>query len=317
MIRHIIVIAAALLAPAASAADSDLPDTISWTIDADSDAAPADRVQFTLSYRAGRSQGNWSNTTDLGELQGLEAAELSSAQSTPVRFRITREAGRFDCEGVVRQRRGSGDCRFEADTAFASALSARGIGAPSRLQHYQLALARVGMALIEELDRQNYARPSVDDLVSAGIHRADAAYIRAMAEAGYRVGTVDGLVRMRIHRVTPDYVAALAAAGYRPDADTAVQMRIHGVTPDYIQGVARAGGGRFTQENLIAMRIHGVSPEFVSEMSGLGYRDLSADQLTSMRIHGVTGAFVRRALDGAPSRPSPEELVSRRIHGGV
>lgn len=312
MIRQFVFAAsAALLTYAAQpAAVAQVPDRIDWTI---APASESGKVQFTIGYRRDRSTSQWSNTTDLAELAGLTEAQLAG-DATPVRFQLIREAGRFDCEGVARRGRGTGDCSFAADPAFAAALARHRIGAPSREQSYSLTLARVGIAMIDELDRQGYRTPDVDDLVSAGIHRVDGAYIRDMAAAGYRVGTVEGLVNMRIHRVTPDYIAALQAAGYRPSAEMAVQLRIHGATPDYIRALGAAGATGFDTDDLVALRIHGVTPEFVGELRGMGYERLTASNLTAMRIHGVTASFVRRKNEEAGRRLSPDELVSERLN---
>jgi ABC-type amino acid transport substrate-binding protein len=316
MIRQFIAVAsAALLACAAQPpASAGVPERIGWTIAPAGEAV--DQVQLSLRYRTATSNSTWSSSIGVAELEGIAPAQLAAASATDVRFQIVREAGRFLCEGSVRRGNGAGDCSFEADAGFAATLAERGVGRPDRDDSFHLALARVGIALLDELARQDYRTPDVSDLVAAGIHRVDIDYIRAMAGAGYRVGTVEGLVQMRIHRVTPDYVRALEAAGYRPDADMAVQMRIHGISPDYVRELAAAGGGRFSTEDLVAMRIHGVTPAFVTELGELGYRDLSADNLTAMRIHGVTGDFVRRQIGAGGARPSPDELVSRRLHGG-
>ncbi|MGQ0661649.1 hypothetical protein [Sphingosinicella sp.] len=312
MIRQLVVAASAALLTylAQPAANAQVPDRLDWTIAPSGD--DANRVQFSIGYRRGRSSSQWSNTTDLAELNGLTREQLAG-DNMPVRFQLVREAGRFDCEGVARRGRGTGDCSFTADPAFAAALARHNIAAPDREQSYGLALARVGIGMVEELARQGYRTPEVDDLVAAGVHRVDGDYIRGMATAGYRVGTVDGLVQMRIHRVTPDYISALAAAGYRPSAEMAVQLRIHGATPEYIRALGAAGMTGFDTDDLVALRIHGVTPEFVGELRGLGYERLSAENLTSMRIHGVNPAFVRRANEEAGRRLTPDELVSRRL----
>jgi hypothetical protein len=313
MIRQLAIAASAalltyVLQPAAVA---QVPDRVDWTI-APADADQANQVQFSIGYRRGRSSSNWSNTIDLAELPGLTATQLA-ADNAPVRFQIAREAGRFDCEGVARRGRGTGECSFTPDPAFTAALARHRIAAPTREQSYNLALARVSISMVEELERHGYQTPDAGDLVGAGIHRVDAAYIRDMAAAGYRVGRVDGLVAMRIHRVTPDYISALAAAGYRPSAEMAVQMRIHDATPEYIRALGAAGATGFDTDDLVALRIHGVRPEFVGELRTLGYERLGADDLTSLRIHGIGADFVRRVNGEAGRRLTPEELVSRRL----
>ena len=307
---------AAVLAPSPNIgiAAEPMPETVRWTVEP-TDRVAAGEVQFTLSYRSRGGRSMWSSGIALSELQGLEAADLGARQAAPVRFRIIREAGQFDCAGEAGMGRGEGSCRFDPNEIFAASLVARGIGAPTFSQQYSLALARVGTPLLDELDRQAYARPSIDDLVAAGIHDVGPEFVSAMSEAGYRVGTVAGLVQMRIHGVSRDYVAALADAGYRPEAEDLVAFRIHGVSPEFIRAIDRSGGGRYGTDELIAMRIHGVDADFVRELADLGYTNLEADELTSMRIHGVTPAFVRRAIARNDARPTASELVSRRIHG--
>lgn len=306
MIRYVRMAAAALFCSLASGAVGQLPETVNWSVEPESRS----EVQFSISYRTANVRSNWSSTTPASELRGLDL----SAEG-PVSFAVTRDAGRFDCEGVMRRGRGTGDCRFEGDAAFAAALERRGIGTASRADLYQLALARVGLGLADELGEQRHARPSIDELVQMGVHGADVAYVREMGAAGYRGGNADGLVSMRIHGVTPDLLRSLAEAGYPADAALAVNLRIHGATADYIAGMRRAAGHRFAGDDLVSMRIHGVTPEWVGELARLGYPNLEASQLISMRIHGVTGDFVRDAVEKAPARPSPEQLVSLRITG--
>ncbi len=313
MIRQFVIAASAALLTyvVQPAAIAQVPDRLDFTITPAGENDPS-HVQFSIGFRRARGSSQWSNTTDLAELGGLGTAQLAG-DGTPIRFHLVREAGRFDCEGVARRGRATGDCSFTPDPPFAAALARHNIAAPDREQSYSLALARVGIVIVEELQRQGYRTPEIDDLVGASIHRVDADYIRDMAAAGYRVGTVGGLVQMRIHRVTPDYISALAAAGYRPSAEMAVQLRIHGATPEYIRALGAAGLTGFDTDDLVALRIHGVTPEFVRELRGLGYERLSAGDLTSMRIHGVSAAFVRRANEDAGRRLSPEELVSERL----
>ena len=299
--------------PASAEGPTEVPETIEWAI-TPSGSESDERIQLTLSYRSRGGHSQWSNGTDLNDLQGLDATQLAARDGGPVRFRIVRDAGRFDCEGIVRRQRGTGECRFESDPAFAAELERRGIGRPTRAESFGLALARVGIDLVDALERHRYPRPSVGDLMRGGIHGVTASYVEEMTGAGYHVGALEGLVEMRIHGVTAPYVRALAEAGYRPEADMVRQLAIHGVTSDFIREMGALGYRRLTAEELVTLRIHGVSAQFVRDMAELGYERLSAEQLRNMRIHGVTPDYVRAKL--RPNfRPTPEELVSLRIHG--
>lgn len=295
-----------------TAAVSSLP--VEWSI------RPAGRdgmVQLRLDYERRGQQNSNSRAVSLADLQGLSAAQL--AGSGPASFRWTAEAGTLGCSGTFEAGRGLGRCDFRPDPRFAAELERRGIGRPSTEQLYQLALARVGVDLLNELDRGRYARPDVDDLVSAGIHGVTPDFVSGMAEAGYRVGSVGKLVEFRIHGVSPDYVRDLAAANpdlVRLHADRLVEMRIHGVSARFVQGMREAGLRDITPARLVEMRIHGVSPEFVSEMNRLGYTNLSVSQLVAMRIHGVSPAWVRQLHERGVRPQGGDELVSLRIHRG-
>jgi hypothetical protein len=286
MIKQMLFAAAAAVLVCAAQPDvrAQMPDRIDWRIEPSSHAA---QVQFGLSYRTRGGHSNWSNTTPVSELQGLTSAQLQSRENVPVAFRIVREAGRFDCGGHVRARSGTGQCRFAPDAGFAAELARRGVGTPTANQQLQLTLARTSMTLLDALDSGRYQRPSVDDLVNAGIHGADAAYVEAIGEAGYNPRTVDGLVDMRIHGVSVDFVREMRALGY----------------------------GALRSEELVALRIHGLTPDYVRELRALGYDRLSAGQLQSMRIHGVSPGFVRGTLARGGPRPDADELVAMRIHG--
>jgi len=238
---------------------------VNWTV------APsgndASKVQFGISYRTRNNHSQYSRTVPLADLQGLDAAQLASVAGAPVRFRIPREAGTLDCEGIVRRQRGTGECSFVGDERFAAELGRRGIGRPDVHQQFQLAMADVGLPVVAELERQGYQRPSIKDLVSLGIHGAGMSYLRSMDAVGHRVGTVGELVKMRIHGVKPALVREMAALGY-----------------------TNLGG-----EQLTKLAIHGVSPGFVRGMHDAGYRNLSIDQLIRLRIHGIKPEDARQA----------------------
>ena len=89
--------------PAAAEEQAALPERIDWTI-APSGGDSQDQVQFSLSYRTARSHGNWSNTTRLSELQGLDPAQLAAASGTDVISTVNKgHVGRF-CVGESAQR---------------------------------------------------------------------------------------------------------------------------------------------------------------------------------------------------------------------
>jgi hypothetical protein len=283
---------------------------LSFTVEPSDDAH--DRVQLSLRHGDGNRRSHYGRSFARSDLEGLGTAD------GPVRFRIAREAGTIECSGTMRDRRGSGDCRFTPDPGFAAELDRRGIGRPTSEQQFHLAMAGVGRPLLAELDRQGYPRARVQDLVALGIHGADVDYLRGLDGAGYRVGSLDKLVAFRIHGVTPAYIAELAALGgaFRNMApDRLVEMRIHGVTPGFARAMSELGYRGLGPGELVAMRIHGVSEARVRELAAIGYRDLSADTLTQFAIHGVTPDYIREMAAAGYRDLTAQQLVNLRIHG--
>lgn len=298
-------------ATAAAVQADELP--IEWTI------RRADRrdgnIQLRLDVeRPGHHSSN-ERGVPLAELIGLSADQL--AGNGPVAFQLRAEAGTIDCRGTADGGRGIGSCDFLPDRSFADELVRRGFQRPTTEQQYQLAVHRVGRALLAELDQHGY-RADLRDLIAAGIHGVTADYVRGLAGAGYRLGEVDKLVEFRIHGVTVDYLRALAVANpnlARLPADQLVAMRIHGVSPELVRSLAAAGFGDLPPARIVELRIHGATPEFIRGMAGAGYRNLSASQLVAMRIHGVSPEFVRELAALGYRDVSASDLVAMRIHG--
>jgi hypothetical protein len=297
----------ALLASAASAAlavafsaGATEPIRVDFTLAPDrAEASSFETVRLGLSFsssRGGHSQ--FTQPRRLAELQGLTGQNLASETGAEARFRLAAEAGRLDCDGVVRRGRGAGECLFTPDEGFAEALSRRGLGRPTAQQQLVLALQGADLQVLDELDRQGYAKPDLDDFVAAAVHGVDLAYLMSMDAAGYRVGRLEKLVAMRVHGVSPDRIRALTAASPSlrgASADQQVSMKIHAVSPEYVREMAELGFTKLTPEQLVQMKIHGVSPDFVREMAKAGYRGLSVAEAVGLRIHGVTPEHARRA----------------------
>lgn len=289
-----VIASTALLLAAPGAAQ--LPDRIAFSVTA-REKTPGE-VRLQLSYRTARSRSSDSNPVALAELQGLTAAQLASPSGGPARFRLVREAGSLDCDGVIRNRRGTGDCRFAPTVGYAGELARRGISRPTAQQQLQLAIQGSDLAVADELIRQGYRIPTVAQLVELGIFNVDVPFLKALDSSGYRVGTVAKLVEMRIHGVTPDDIRELGAISptYRKlPVDALIEMRIHGVTPARIRAYAKAGYTELTRRQIVDMAIHGVSPDYVQQMADAGYLDLTPEQLVNMRIHGVNAEMARVA----------------------
>jgi beta-lactamase regulating signal transducer with metallopeptidase domain len=250
----------------------------------------------------------------LAELQGLTARQLDTADG-PIQFRLTRDAGTFTFDGVIRHAVGAGTFTFTPSPTFASELVRRGFRRPTAREQYELARGDIGVAFLEELVRQGYAKPDTDELVRAGQHGVNAVYLREMGALGYRLGSLAPLIELRDHGITPDYVRALASLGYKDlPADAIRQARDHGITPEYVQDMRDAGYGSLSMQALVNARDHGVTPEYVGALAAAGFRSMPIDEVIRVRDHGVSPEYVRGMGQLGFSVPLGD-LVQARDHG--
>ena len=267
-------------------------------------------VQFQLSRREGNSHWMHGRTIEASALQGLGAGD------GPVRFRMVRDAGTVDCDGVMRAGRAIGECGFTVDGAFSALLAERGMGAPTRDQAFSMAMSDIGRAYLDELARQRYETPTTAELARAGDHGVRLDYLVAMGGHGYRVGRLASLIRMRDHGVTPDYVSELARLGVRDiPADDIVRMRDHGVRPTFVAELRTLGYQDLSIEQLIRLRDHGVSTDFVRGLAAQGVRGVPPEELTRMRDHGVSAELVGALRAANVARLDTAGIVRIRDHG--
>src|SRR5436309_1643662 len=92
---------------AAGSAMAGAPETVHWQVDANPGFSP-DIVQLTLTGSWPSGHSSMSNPASLNFLAGLTPAQLRAASAQPVSFRMRRDAGEFDCQGVAQAGHGSG-----------------------------------------------------------------------------------------------------------------------------------------------------------------------------------------------------------------
>src|SRR6185503_7418458 len=133
-----------------------------WLLEFNPEPMP---VSLTLRYESdGGGRHDSSQTIPKEQLQGLTQARVSSDGST-VRFQIKREAGSLQCEGWFKGGKSAGHFSFSPDAAFVTALKQRGFAVPSAEQQFSLAMYDIGLTLLDELKKQGYEQPTLDQLV--------------------------------------------------------------------------------------------------------------------------------------------------------
>lgn len=279
-----------------------------WTI---SKSDYPGKVEFSLieHHHGGTSshQSDW-------PASAFQGVDFGKPGRQDVQFSITRDAGKIDCEGFLKDGEGAGIFHFQPDANYPREMSALGFPVDEDKQ-FSMAVQDVSLDFARQMKSKGLTNLDADKLVAFRIFRVDAAFIDALRAEGLKISDSDKLVAFRIHGVTPEMVRSLHQAGYSPDEDTSVAMRIHGATPEWMDQLKQRGYEHLELEKLIAFRIHGVSPEFISKLQGLGYTHPEPDELIAMRIHNVTPEYISDMQARGIHDLTIDKLVSMKIHG--
>ena len=265
-------------------------------------AAPVRWIHFTLepergdpsrlkaNFRSedrGRGDNDWSTEFRPTELGGLDLAGFRGAAGRPIRFALTREAGRLDCSGNGGNSYAAGYCSFVADPAFAQLLDSQGIGRPTQEQAFGLMAVNARRELIEAVAAARYPKPSIDNLMALSALNVTGAYIGEMARAGYRPGTIDLLIEFKALDITPEWIAGLVRIGYADlPGDDLVQLKALNVTPDYVAGFERVGYHHLSADQLVQLKAMDITPEFVRAVAGASGRMPDTSKLIELKTFG-------------------------------
>ena len=237
----------------ASSANPAGPEALSFRL---SDDLQSGRIQVHFESRGNGANNQWSDGFAPSELAGLDRSAVRSSGSRPVRFTLTREAGRVDCSGHGGSGTASGTCSATADPAFLALLRDRGIEAPAGEQVVGLISLDVRRSLVEALAAARYPAPSLDDLFGLTALGVDAAYIEALSSAGYRPPSLSTLMEFKALEIDAAYVGGMRDAGYADlsPADL-VQLKALDVTPGFARAAASPDGTRPSADELITRKI--------------------------------------------------------------
>ena len=269
-----------------------------------------------LSLRSGKDDGNFSHGFRDGELTGLDRALLDGGRTGPVRFTLTRDAGRIDCDGQAVSRRATGTCRFTADAAFSDFLARNGLPRPTADESYGLAVTGATRDLVDGLVQAKYAVDDVDDLMGLAAVGVTRSYIADLAGRGYRPDDTSDLIAFGALKISPAYIDAMSRSGYpKLDADAIVQFKALDISPDYIRSLASAGYSNLSSDDIAGMKAVGVTPEFMARFRQAGFTNLKPDELIQLKVFNVdTKDLEQLRREGAPI--TTEALVERKIFNG-
>jgi hypothetical protein len=279
-----------------------------WTVLKSGDPG---KVEFSLSEH--NHHGNSRHESDW-PTSAFPGVDFSKPGRQDVHFTITRDAGKIDCEGYLKDGEGAGIFHFEPNADYARQMQSLGFPVDDEKQ-YSMAVQDVSLEFARQMKGEPLTDLDTDKLIAFRIFDVNSGFIAELRAAGLNISDSDKLVAFRIHGVTPRMIRTLRQSRYSPDEDTLIAMRIHGATPEWVEELRKHGYDHVELEKLIAFRIHGVSPEFIGKLQGLGYQHPEPDELIAMRIHNVTPEYIAQMRSRGMQHLTIDDLVSMRIHG--
>ncbi len=269
------------------------------------------KVEFAIMEHRHDGSSNHQSDWPTSSFPGVD---FSKAGRQDVRFTITRDAGKIDCEGFLDDGEGAGVFHFQPDANYPRQMESLGFPVDDEKQ-FAMAVQDVSLSFAREMKDQHINGLDTDKLIAFRIFGVDKAFIESLRAEGLKISEADKLVAFRIHGVSAKMIRSLRQAGYSPDEDTLIAMRIHGATPEWIDELKKHGYDHIELQKLIAFRIHGVSPEFIQKLQGMGYSHPEPDELIAMRIHNVTPEYIADMRSRGMKDLSIDKLVNMRIHG--
>ena len=245
--------------------------------------------KFHLSLHRSKPKGNMNMSGDdfsLADFQGL-TREQAFAPQTNVRFSLTREAGRFDLEGVFRQGKGAGHWTLTPSQAFINSMRERGFDNLTEEKLFASAMLNVKTKTVDDLKAAGYELTSIEDVFKVTIFRINPEFIRDMQALGYGRLDLEELVQARIFKITPEFSREVEAMGFgRQPMESLVQMRIFKITPDFLREMRAAGLEDLSIQDLVQLKIFKIDTDFIQQARASGKTDIEVADLVRLKIHG-------------------------------
>ena len=226
------------------------------------------KVEFSLMDSRAGHHFHYSSDWPVSDFSGLD---LSKTERQEVHFTISRDAGKFECQGFLQDGEGAGLFHFVADAQYSQEMKSLGFEKIDSDRQLAMAIHDVSLKFAKEMKAESLQGLDTDKLIAFRIHGVTREFIESLRSAGLNVSDSDKLIAFRIHGVSPQFVADIRSAGLHiSDDDKLIAFRIHGVSPEMIRTLRQAGYSP-DADKLIAMRIHGATPEWVEQLKREGY----------------------------------------------
>ena len=274
----------ALAGPRAAAADERL---YQWSIVGAGTGVVTLHVLYERHDGGSTRSDSRTKIVPLSALRGLRAGQLGVSPPGPQHFDIVEEAGKFVCDGIVGDGRGSGTYRFVPDPAFERELARRGIGPAHDDELLTLALDNFKLATLDAVLAAGFERPTLAELSDLVDHGVTADYVRSFKDVALIPKSVRDLGALHDHGARPELVRALAGSSYRGLSAAQIgALADHDVSGGYITALDRMGFHPNPSE-IARLRDNGVSASFIQRVRDHGYRSMSVDDIIKLYQHGV------------------------------
>src|SRR5260370_11963257 len=222
LIHYTLIACTLVLALIARASDTR---TGSWTI---SHSDEPGKVSFALIYHSRHNNSNHQSDWPTSDFKGVDFAKSGKQD---VKFTISRDAGRFDCEGYLKDGEGAGVFPFAPDAQYVSQMSGLGFTGIDDDKQFSMAILDVSVAYAKEIKSKNLHDLDTDKLIAFRIFNVSSECIDALRKAGLPATDADKLVAFRIPGASPAMVSFLQKAGYHPDQSTLVSIPLPASPP--------------------------------------------------------------------------------------
>jgi hypothetical protein len=145
-----------------------------WTIHRSDEPG---KVEFSLmDSRAGR-HFHYGSDWPASEFVGLD---FSKSGRQEVHFTISRDAGKFECEGFLQDGEGTGLFHFIADSKYAQEMKALGFDGIDGDKQLAMAIHDVSLKFAKEIKSKNLQGLDTDKLIAFKIHGVTPEFIDAI-----------------------------------------------------------------------------------------------------------------------------------------
>lgn len=154
-----------------------------WTIEHSDEPG---KVEFALIHH---QHGNSSSHESAWPLSVFVGLDVSKPGKQEVKFTITRDAGRLDCEGFVNNGEGAGVFHFVADPKFPSEMNSLGFVGIDEEKQYSMAVLDVSLNFAKEMKGEHLQGLDTDKLIAFRIFNVNSGFIGNCAMPEFQLQT--------------------------------------------------------------------------------------------------------------------------------